>query len=203
MCEVTETPKWYRLGGGHICRKCYRNLHRAKNKDRINEYQNQRRRMQPPKSAEEKEQLNQYGSLWYIKNKEKRKKQMKRWETKNRVRRNKRKAQLRKNNINCNIACNLRGRLSKLLKGRVKVGSAVRDLGCTVEFLKQYLESKFQLGMTWENYGNKKGQWSIDHIVPLSSVDLTDREQFLKVCHYTNLQPLWHIDNLIKGNRIV
>ena len=38
--------------------------------------------------------------------------------------------------------------------------------------------------------------FEIDHIIPLASVDLTDREQFLKVCHYTNLRPLWMLDNM-------
>ena len=71
------------------------------------------------------------------------------------------------------------------------------DLGCTIPELKQYLESKFQEGMTWENWGVHG--WHIDHIIPLSSFDLTCREQFLKVCHYTNLQPLWAKDNLSKG----
>ncbi len=51
--------------------------------------------------------------------------------------------------------------------------------------------------MSWDNYG----EWHIDHIVPLSSFDLTDKSQVNKVCHYTNLQPLWAIDNLRKGDR--
>lgn len=97
---------------------------------------------------------------------------------------------------------NLRSRVSKALKGRYKSGSAVRDLGCTGEELKLYLESQFVSGMTWDNYGTKPGFWSIDHIIPLSIVDLTDREEFLKVNHYTNLRPLWHIDNIKKGNRL-
>ena len=38
-------------------------------------------------------------------------------------------------------------------------------------------------------------------IVPLSSFDLTDKEQSRKACHFTNLQPLWAKDNLKKGNK--
>ena len=51
------------------------------------------------------------------------------------------------------IASNLRSRLSIALKNNQKTGSAVQDLGCSFEELKQHLESKFQPGMTWENYG--------------------------------------------------
>lgn len=96
------------------------------------------------------------------------------------------------------IACNLRVRISKLLRyGRV--GSTVKDLGCSIEELKMHLESKFQPGMTWENYGPKG--WHIDHIRPLSSFDLTDKTQFLEACNYVNLQPLWWYDNLSKGTK--
>jgi len=52
--------------------------------------------------------------------------------------------------------------------------------------------------MTWDNWS--KDGWHLDHIVPLSSFDLSDREQFLKACHYTNLAPLWSEDNLTKSN---
>jgi len=92
----------------------------------------------------------------------------------------------------------LRSRLHTALKGNKKVGSAVTDLGCTIEFLKQYLESKFSPGMSWENHG----EWHVDHIVPLVAFDLTDRDQLVKACHYTNLQPLWREDNLRKGGRM-
>jgi len=56
--------------------------------------------------------------------------------------------------------------------------------------------------MTWDNYGSGPGSWNIDHIIPLSSFDLTDREQFLEACHYTNLQPLWFEDNMEKGSQL-
>jgi len=104
------------------------------------------------------------------------------------------------NDVKFRLARLLRDRLRKSLKGNQKAGSAVRDLGCTVYELKQHLESKFQEGMTWENHGLYG--WHIDHIMPLASFDLTDREQFLKACHYTNLQPLWAKDNLQKSGKI-
>lgn len=100
-----------------------------------------------------------------------------------------------KNDINFKIARRLRGRLHKVLNGRYKSGSAVNDLGCTLNYLKKYFDDMFSDGMTWSNYG----EWHIDHIRPLCSFDLTDREQFLEACNYKNLQPLWAKDNLYKG----
>jgi hypothetical protein len=87
------------------------------------------------------------------------------------------------------------------LKTDQKVGSAVRDLGCTVGELKAYLESKFQPGMAWQNWGVGAGKWNIDHVRPLVSFDLTDRQQFLQAYRYSNLQPLWSIDNLSKHDK--
>ena len=95
------------------------------------------------------------------------------------------------------IGRNLRSRLNKAIKGNYKTGSAVRDLGCSIKELKKYLESKWQQGMSWDNYG----EWHIDHIKPLNSFDLEDEEQLKEACHYTNLQPLWAKDNLKKGSK--
>ena len=100
-----------------------------------------------------------------------------------------------KTDINFRLASNLRHRLWK----SIKTGSHVKDLGCSIDQLKTHLESKFTDGMSWDNYGSKG--WHIDHVIPLSSFDLKDREQFLKACHYSNLQPLWAMDNILKGNR--
>jgi hypothetical protein len=72
-------------------------------------------------------------------------------------------------------------------------------LGCSMDEFKRYMELKFQDNMTWENYG--KNGWQIDHIVPLSLADTP--EKAIKLCHYTNLQPLWAKDNLLKSNKII
>ena len=95
------------------------------------------------------------------------------------------------------LAVNLRTRMWKAVKRNQRAGSVVRDLGCTINELKAHLESKFQQGMTWGNWAFDG--WHIDHIKPLASFDLTDREQFKEACHYTNLQPLWAEENLSKG----
>jgi len=105
----------------------------------------------------------------------------------------------RRTDVNYRLSVNLRSRVNKALKGNYKSGSAVKDLGCTIPELKRHLESKFQEGMTWDNWSFIG--WHIDHIKPLSSFDLTDRKQLLEACHYTNLQPLWANDNLSKGDK--
>ena len=64
----------------------------------------------------------------------------------------------KKVDIQYRLTCILRSRLYKLVKGINKTGSAVRDLGCSVDFLKQHLESNFyshpKTGeqMSWDNY---------------------------------------------------
>jgi len=85
---------------------------------------------------------------------------------------------------------------SSNIKKRIK--SSIM-LGCTTEELIIYLQNKFTDGMKWENYG--RNGWHIDHIIPLSSAKT--EEEIYKLCHYTNLQPLWWIDNLRKGNKIL
>jgi len=157
-----------------------------------------------------KEKIKKESLDYYYNNKEKRLKQIKdnrkKYPEKENARRRKYSKKRRKSDINYKIKCNLRGRLHKFIKGKIKAGSAVRDLGCSIEEFKQYIEKKFYPHpvtgemMTWSNYGTK---WEFDHIYPLSMADLTDKIQFLWVCHYTNIQPLWKEENLKKSNKIL
>jgi hypothetical protein len=101
--------------------------------------------------------------------------------------------------INFKLADILRSRLGHAIKNDQKIGSAVNDLGCSIPKLKIYLESLFQLGMSWDNYGFRG--WHIDHIEPLSKFNLLNRDELLIACHYTNLQPLWWQDNIKKSNK--
>jgi hypothetical protein len=95
----------------------------------------------------------------------------------------------------------LRSRLLSAIyqKNAKKLGSTIELTGCNLQFLRDYLESKFKEGMTWFNHG----EWHIDHIRPCSSFNLSDKTEQLKCFHYTNLQPLWASENISKGNRYI
>lgn len=71
-------------------------------------------------------------------------------------------------------------------------------LGCTGEEFKHHLESKFQPGMSWENMSG----WHIDHIRPCVSFDLTDLEEQKRCFHFSNLQPLWALENQKKWTKL-
>ncbi len=96
------------------------------------------------------------------------------------------------------IINNLRSRIRQALKGTNKSAFTIKLLGCSIEEFLSHLESQFQVGMTFENYG----EWHIDHIIPCSEFDLTKLKEQRKCFHYSNLQPLWWEDNLKKSNKI-
>jgi hypothetical protein len=104
-----------------------------------------------------------------------------------------------KNNPYFRLIHNLRRRMLHALKGKNKSAHTQELLGCDINTLHQYLESKFQLGMTWENQGFHG--WHVDHIRPCSSFNLSDPIQQRVCFHFTNLQPLWAEDNLKKSNK--
>lgn len=84
------------------------------------------------------------------------------------------------------------------LKDLKKNNKTFDIVGCSPEFLKNYIENKFSNGMSWELMGKNI---HIDHIIPLSSAKT--EEEIYKLCHYTNLQPLWALDNIKKGDKIL
>ncbi len=104
------------------------------------------------------------------------------------------------NDLQARLRLGLRTRINKTLKQNSKAGSAVSDLGCSVIEFKHHLEKLFKPGMSWQNWS--RTGWHIDHIIPLSKYDLTDRKQFLEACNYTNMQPLWAKENLSKHNKV-
>ena len=99
------------------------------------------------------------------------------------------------------LKADVRHRLIIFLKASKmrKTNSTFKMVGCTPEFLKEYLEKKFKPGMTWQNH--TKDGWHVDHIIPLSSAKTT--KDLEKLMYYTNLQPLWAVENIRKSDKII
>lgn len=130
---------------------------------------------EPFKKANKKERINLYNKKYrnlYLKNK-------------------------RKNDSLFKLKQNLRTRTSIAFKCKKwrKEGTE-KILGIDYKSCKEFIESKFTVGMSWNNYG----EWHIDHIIPLASAKT--EIDLIKLCHYTNLQPLWAFDNISKGCKI-
>jgi hypothetical protein len=152
---------------------------------------------------------------YYKKNREKLLERSRGWHQNNKDKVSIQKKEWRKNNPGymndynkkrCNkdplfrLARNLRSRISMALRegGHVKGTNSEDLLGCTVQEAKAHLESLFEPGMSWNN--NTKNGWHIDHIVPCAAFNLEDLEEQKKCFHYTNLKPLWAVDNESKGS---
>ena len=101
------------------------------------------------------------------------------------------------------ILFSCRARLRNVLKGQMKSGRTFDLIGCTPACLRNHIESQFIDGMSWDNYGQGKGKWHIDHILPCASFDLSKEDQQRLCFHWTNLQPLWGEDNIRKGAKII
>jgi hypothetical protein len=110
----------------------------------------------------------------------------------------------RQTDLQWKLKANLRGRYLDALKRHTSGGkvnkhhSAIKLLGCSIEFYTQYLEQQFKPHMTWKNHGVI---WEIDHIRPCASFDLTIPSQQQECFHYSNTQPLYYSDNRSKKDK--
>ena len=99
-----------------------------------------------------------------------------------------------KSNPTNRVIANLRNRLVDCITKGTKSASTKTLIGCHQEELMNHIEENWEKGMSWENYG----EWHIDHIRPVKSFDMTDPQQQRDCFHWTNLQPLWAMDNFKK-----
>lgn len=154
-----------------------------------------------------KEKIDKYRKQWYLDNKDTKDFKQKRftykkmYEQSNKEYLRNRRKKYYYNNINIRLKELIRNRIRIALKHTHKHSKTVELLGCSIEQAREHLQKQFQLGMSWNNY-NIKG-WHIDHIVPCSSFDLTKEEEQRRCFHYTNLQPLWAHENLVKHTKMI
>ena len=112
---------------------------------------------------------------------------------------------LRKTSPSYAMACRLRGRVRSALieAGQKKRLSTAELVGCSFDDLVIHVESKFTAGMNWDVFLKSGGEIHIDHIMPCAAFDLTKEEEQRECFHWSNLQPLWAVDNMKKGKKIV
>ncbi len=110
-------------------------------------------------------------------------------------------ARLVRTNLNYAIRKRLRNRIFMALNGDSKSGNTVELLGCSIPDFKIYIESKFDSGMTWDNWGKGNDKWNLDHIMPCAIFDLSKPEHQKRCFHFSNYQPLWESENLAKADK--
>jgi hypothetical protein len=189
------------------CKKTEQKKEYEKNKERILNYQREY-------YLENTNKIKSNVSSYYLKNKEKNKENAKiyyqnniesrlfyakQYREKNKEKRNRYEKYRKETDIFYKLKHLVRNRISKFLKlKKIKKNHTTFEMvGCLPQQLKIFLEQKFIDGMSWDN----QGKWHIDHIIPLSSSKT--EEELYKLCHFTNLQPMWASDNIKKGVKIL
>jgi len=209
--KIEDSADGYR----YYCNEC-----RRKESVKSGDSYNYRRRL---KRKENPEESKQRGRDHYKNNRDR----IRAWEKNNRQKnreqilfkqrkyRNEKRKEIRENyrvysknrrmtDMNFKLRGSLRNRIKDVLKrnNHRKCSHTMELLGCPIDSFKKHLESKFVMGMNWQNYGGKDG-WQIDHIIPCVAFDLSKPEEQKKCFHFTNMQPLWAADNRRKHTTIL
>lgn len=201
-------------GYRHDCKDCRKEYSRN-NRIKLKEYRKNY-------YIENKEKCNKKSKQWYLDNLDSKKKYDKEYVVRNKDRRSQTHKKWRiknienireyKKNYYHNVTVNDPDKMIKIsarsLVRRfltIKKSTTNEIIGCSYEYLRHYLESKFENWMSWDNYGLYNGEfnfgWDIDHIIPLSSAKT--EEEVIQLNHYTNLQPLCSkVNRDIKSDKI-
>ena len=211
MCNLFGNDKKRKDGLRLYCKDCsrfesklYREKYPEKRKETIkNYYKNNKKKesLRLKKYREENpDKSKEIKNKSYHRNKEKYKERLKESRKNNKTKRAEYQKMLLLTNVFYKISQLCRTRIYHFLKlnNITKKNKTFEIVGCSPEFLKEHLEKQFTEGMSWELMGQ---HIHIDHIIPLSSANT--EEEVYKLCHYTNLQPLWAFDNLSKGCKIL
>lgn len=191
-----------------------RNEYNNKNRDKVNEYSKRNRIKQRDKHIkdsirwrkENREKYNETRKKYVENNKDKIRKWGKIYREKNKKLRTERRRKRYKERIQNDplYKMNLNARRlisSSFKRGAIKFKKSSKTetiLGCTLEHFVQYILDKVPENITVNDFG--KYGYHMDHIIPISTAKTED--EVIKLCHYTNFQPLWWKDNLEKSNKI-
>lgn len=224
VCETCHIEKDITefSGGRNHCKKCNRDKYNKKIKDNFyftdgtkvcsicnDEKPTSEFRLHRTycKKCENKKTYNSRKDTQSKKNKE----YLKVYQKENKDKINERMREYNKNRCSSDINYKLRRTIGRLISQSIKLygfqksKKSLEIIGLNTIDFRNYLESKFETWMSWENYGLYNGElnygWDIDHIIPLSSAKT--EEELIRLNHYTNLQPLCsYINRYIKKDII-
>jgi len=83
------------------------------------------------------------------------------------------------------------------------------DVSEFINFVREHIESTFEEGMSWENYGSVDSSnthpdcWHIDHIIPCAAYDYANEEDQFRCFNYRNLRACWAKENLEKNAAVI
>ena len=188
--------KWY--SQNKINRYRYALKYRGRNLERINSVRRKYR-------IKNKSKVAAWNKSWRSKNPERLKQSQKEYALRNREKITKRQcayiASRRKRDVQFNLIMRCRSRVWDALKTQdaIKSQRTFNLIGCSPEFLRQFLEAQFTHEMSWCNYGKF---WEIDHRIPVSKFDLTNPIQQRQAFHYSNCRPLTSKENNLKKDNM-
>jgi len=185
--RIEERKKQYREENKELINEHAKQYY-EENKERTKQYYQENKERRKQYREENKERINERKKQYYQENKERINERI-----------NERQKQRRLTDPLYKIACNLRTRTRFAFQSKSyrKTSKTAEMLGVTYEIAFAHIERQFTKGMTWENHG----EWHIDHIIPLASAQT--ESELIKLCHYTNLQPLWAKDNQSKHANVI
>lgn len=149
------------------------------------------------------EKMRERNPIYYQKNKERIKKQALAYQAEHATERTRYKREWRKKRaqvdpvFRMSLICRRMLHRALGVAGQVKYKRTQDYLPYSYAQLVDRIESQFQEGMTWENYGD----WHIDHKTPLAHFIKNGITDPAIINALDNLQPLWAKDNMAKGAR--
>jgi hypothetical protein len=193
--DLFRKDKTKKDGLSPSCKECKSKVdlvYTNKNKEKIKKY-----------TELNKERKVEYDRLYRLENSEKRRESLKNYYLKNKDKLLQKRNESRQKRINedplYRFNLSIRSLISKSFKrGKnkfIKNMSSEEILNCSIDHFREYISSMFKDGMSFDNYG----KWHLDHIKPVSTAK--DEEEMIELNHYTNFQPLWAKENLMKNSK--
>ncbi len=189
--EILSSKSTYNIENGCICKNCYEKQYRKKNRDKLNLWHKNY-------ADNNREKINEQARQRYNDPNHPRKQKDKEWRQNNpdyilEKARNEYHLKYKKDPQYTVAKC-IRRRFAAAIKNKSKKSSTWSYVGCSYEDFVKHIESLFEPGMTWDNYG----EWELDHKEPIFKFDHSEDNQIYLAWNYTNIQPIWYEKHKIK-----